>query len=432
MSYQKPKGTNDILPGESEKWQFIEATARKVLKKYDFREVRTPMFEHIEVITRAVGSSTDIVTKEMYDFYDKGNRHITLRPEGTAPLVRAYVENKLYGPEHQRPFKAFYIGPMFRYERPQAGRLRQFHQMGIETLGSTSPQTDVEGILLALDFFKELGVTHTKLVINSLGTRENRQAYRQALLDYLAPFSEELSDDSKRRMESNPLRVLDSKDERDKKIVENAPSILEFLDEDSAAFFDKVKDLLDVMNVEYIVDSRMVRGLDYYNHTVFEIMSDAPGFNGAITTICAGGRYDGLVSEFKGPDSHDSGFGFGLGLERALITMDAEGVVIPTEPEVDVYVLGIGEETEVESFKLVQTVRDAGYLAEKDFLGRKVKAQFKTADKLQAKLVFVLGESELEENKVRIKNMTTGVEKEVALNRVYEEFDVVYTEMLTE
>ena len=242
MGYQKPKGTVDILPGEVEKWQYVESVARSVFKKYDIHEMRTPMFEHIEVITRAVGDTTDIVTKEMYDFEDKGGRHITLRPENTAPLVRSYVENKLFGPEHQNPFKAFYIGPMFRYERPQAGRLRQFHQIGIEMIGSNNPTIDVEGILSALDFYKELGIEHTKLVINSLGTKECRMKYRQALIDYLEPKFDELSKDSQRRLHDNPLRVLDSKDEKDKVIVENAPSILDYLDEYSDKFFSEVKE----------------------------------------------------------------------------------------------------------------------------------------------------------------------------------------------
>ncbi|WP_326716710.1 histidine--tRNA ligase [Vagococcus jeotgali] len=431
MKYQKPKGTNDILPKETKKWQFVETTARNILEKYDFHEIRTPMFEHIEVITRAVGESTDIVTKEMYDFTDKGNRHITLRPEGTAPLVRSYVENKLFGPEHQNPFKGYYFGPMFRYERQQAGRYRQFHQLGVEVIGSQNPATDAEGILLALDFFKSLGVTHTKLVINSLGTRENRKAYRQALIDYLEPLKQELSDDSKRRLESNPLRVLDSKDKKDKVIVENAPSILDYLDEESGAFFEEVKSLLDALGVAYEIDHRMVRGLDYYNHTVFEIMSDAPGFKGAITTICAGGRYDGLVAEFGGPDTHNAGFGFALGMERILITMDAEGIEIPSKPEVDVYVIGIGEETNVQSLKLTQLARDNNLSAERDFLNRKLKAQFKSADKLGAKVALIIGGTELENQVVRVKNMTTGTEEEVSLSDIYQDFATIYETILS-
>lgn len=430
MGYQKPKGTVDILPGEVEKWQYVESVARSVFKKYDIHEMRTPMFEHIEVITRGVGDTTDIVTKEMYDFEDKGGRHITLRPENTAPLVRSYVENKLFGPEHQNPFKAFYIGPMFRYERPQAGRLRQFHQIGIEMIGSSNPTVDVEGILSALDFYKELGVEHTQLVINSLGTKECRMKYRQALIDYLEPKFDELSKDSQRRLHSNPLRVLDSKDEKDKVIVENAPSILDYLDEYSDTFFKEVKELLDAVGVEYVVDHRMVRGLDYYNHTVFEIMSNAPGFNGAITTICAGGRYDGLVKELGGPESHDSAFGYALGLERAIITMEAEGIVIPTEPEVDVYVVGLGEKTNSETLKLVQAVRNAGLVGERDYLNRKAKAQFKSADKLNAKAVLTIGDDELEQKVVRVKNMTTSEEEMVSLSDVYENFNEVIKKII--
>lgn len=430
MGYQKPKGTVDILPGEVEKWQYVESVARSVFKKYDIHEMRTPMFEHIEVITRGVGDTTDIVTKEMYDFEDKGGRHITLRPENTAPLVRSYVENKLFGPEHQNPFKAFYIGPMFRYERPQAGRLRQFHQIGIEMIGSNNPTIDVEGILSALDFYKELGIEHTQLVINSLGTKECRMKYRQALIDYLEPKFDELSKDSQRRLHDNPLRVLDSKDEKDKVIVENAPSILDYLDEYSDKFFREVKELLDAVGVEYIVDHRMVRGLDYYNHTVFEIMSNAPGFNGAITTICAGGRYDGLVQELGGPETHDSAFGYALGLERAIITMEAEGVEIPTKPVVDVYVVGLGEKTNTESLKLVQAARNAGFVAERDYLNRKAKAQFKSADKLNAKVVVTIGEDELEKEVVRLKDMESKTEETIPLENIYTDFKHVIEKII--
>ncbi|MDT2830375.1 histidine--tRNA ligase [Vagococcus carniphilus] len=430
MGYQKPKGTVDILPGEVEKWQYVESVARSVFKKYDIHEMRTPMFEHIEVITRGVGDTTDIVTKEMYDFEDKGGRHITLRPENTAPLVRSYVENKLFGPEHQNPFKAFYIGPMFRYERPQAGRLRQFHQIGIEMIGSNNPTIDVEGILSALDFYKELGIEHTQLVINSLGTKECRMKYRQALIDYLEPKFDELSKDSQRRLHDNPLRVLDSKDEKDKVIVENAPSILDYLDEYSDKFFREVKELLDAVGVEYIVDHRMVRGLDYYNHTVFEIMSNAPGFNGAITTICAGGRYDGLVQELGGPETHDSAFGYALGLERAIITMEAEGVEVPTKPVVDVYVVGLGEKTNTESLKLVQAARNAGFVAERDYLNRKAKAQFKSADKLNAKVVLTIGEDELEKEVVRLKDMESKTEETIPLENIYTDFKHVIEKII--
>jgi len=258
MSFQRPKGTADILPGVSEKWQFIEETARLLFSDYQFHEIRTPLFEHYEVISRSVGDTTDIVSKEMYDFYDKGDRHITLRPEGTAPIVRAFIENKLFGPEFQKPYKTYYIGPMFRYERPQAGRMRQFHQLGVEVFGSSNPAIDAETMAMALDYFKQLGIQHTKLVINSLGDKESRSRYRQALLDYLEPLFEELSQDSKNRYQNNPLRVLDSKDPKDQKVVEQAPSILDYLSQESAEHFTTVKAMLDALEIDYVVDHTMV------------------------------------------------------------------------------------------------------------------------------------------------------------------------------
>ncbi|MDR0921893.1 MAG: histidine--tRNA ligase [Lactobacillales bacterium] len=423
---QRPKGTNDILPGVSEKWRFIEDTARLVFSDYQYSEIRTPMFEHYEVISRSVGDTTDIVSKEMYDFYDKGERHVTLRPEGTAPVVRSYVENKLYGPEHVKPYKVYYMGPMFRYERPQAGRLRQFHQIGVEAFGSENPATDVESIAMAMDFFHQLGIQKIQLVINTLGNKESRAAYRQALIDFLEPHFEELSEDSKRRLHENPLRVLDSKDKKDKVVVENAPSILDYLDEESSQHFEQVKTLLEALNIEYVIDTNMVRGLDYYNHTIFEIMSDAIG--NTQTTIAAGGRYDSLVEYFGGPET--PGFGFAMGIERVLLTLEAEGVEIPTGNELDIYVVGLGEAVNVESLKLVQSIRKQGYSADRDFLNRKAKAQFKTVDKLGAKLVVTIGESELEEGIVKIKNAKTREEKSYSLEEVYTNFDAIYDELM--
>lgn len=427
MAYQKPKGTADILPGESEKWQFVEETARLLFKDYEFHEIRTPIFEHYEVISRSVGDTTDIVSKEMYDFYDKGDRHITLRPEGTAPVVRSFVENKLFGPEFQKPYKTYYMGPMFRYERPQAGRFRQFHQIGVEVFGSTNPATDVETMMMAMDYYQQLGVNHIRLVINSLGSREDRQVYRQALIDYLEPHFDELSKDSQTRLHNNPLRVLDSKDQKDKVIVENAPSILDYLGEESAAFFNQVKDMLTALEVDFEIDHRMVRGLDYYNHTIFEIMSEAPGFGGAITTICAGGRYDGLVADLGGPET--AGFGFALGIERAIITIEAEGAVIPMLNQIDAYVVGLGETTNIEALKLVQSIRQAGFSAERDFLNRKAKAQFKSANKLNARLVLTIGETELAEGTVNVKQMETRKEKTVLLEDIYTRFAEIYDEL---
>lgn len=427
MAYQRPKGTNDILPGESEKWQTIEQTARKLFNQYQFHEIRTPIFEHIEVISRSVGDTTDIVTKEMYDFHDKGDRHITLRPEGTAPIVRSFVENKLFGPEHQKPYKVYYMGPMFRYERPQKGRLRQFHQIGVEVFGSDNPATDVETMAMALQFFRELGIKDLRLVINSLGDQETRTAYRQALIDYLTPFKEQLSADSNRRLLENPLRVLDSKDEKDKVVVAGAPSILDYLSETAQKHFEAVTKMLDALNIAYEIDSNMVRGLDYYTHTIFEIMSDDPKM-GAQSTICAGGRYNQLVAELGGPET--AGFGFAMGFERLLMILEAQGITLAAQKPLNAYVVSLGEATNIEALQIVQSIRQAGFSAERDVMNRKAKAQFKTADKLNAQLVLTIGETELANGVVNVKNLATRVEKAYPLTQIQTQFETVYQEMM--
>ena len=427
MAYQRPKGTNDILPGESEKWQTIEQTARKLFNQYQFHEIRTPIFEHIEVISRSVGDTTDIVTKEMYDFHDKGDRHITLRPEGTAPIVRSFVENKLFGPEHQKPYKVYYMGPMFRYERPQKGRLRQFHQIGVEVFGSDNPATDVETMAMALQFFRELGIKDLRLVINSLGDQETRTAYRQALIDYLTPFKEQLSADSNRRLLENPLRVLDSKDEKDKAVVAGAPSILDYLSETAQKHFEAVTKMLDALNIAYEIDSNMVRGLDYYTHTIFEIMSDDPKM-GAQSTICAGGRYNQLVAELGGPET--AGFGFAMGFERLLMILEVQGITLAAKKPLNAYVVSLGEATNIEALQIVQSIRQAGFSAERDVMNRKAKAQFKTADKLNAQLVLTIGETELANGVVNVKNLATRVEKAYPLTQIQTQFETVYQEMM--
>ncbi|MFC6171332.1 histidine--tRNA ligase [Loigolactobacillus jiayinensis] len=423
MGYQRPKGTADILPGEAEKWQYVEQTARQVFSHYQFNEIRTPIFESFDVFSRSVGDTSDIVTKEMYDFYDKGKRHIVLRPEGTAGIVRAYVENKLFGPEHPKPVKVYYMGPMFRYERPQSGRMREFHQIGVEALGSPSPTVDVETIAMALGLFKELGITGLKLVINTLGDLASRQAYRQALIDFLEPHFAELSEDSQVRLHKNPLRVLDSKDKKDQAIVADAPSILDFLDEESTAHFNTVKTLLDNLGIAYEVDSTMVRGLDYYNHTIFEIMSNSKAFGGQYMTICAGGRYNGLVEEIGGPAT--PGFGFGLGLERLLLVMAADDIEVPVTTELAAYVVGIGAEAIPTVVQVTQTIRNAGFTAEHDYLDRKPKAQFKMANRLNAELVITIGESELATKSAHLKNMATGNEITVPLAEIEQDFAAV-------
>lgn len=417
MKLQKPKGTQDILPVDSTKWQYVENLARETFKKYNYGEIRTPMFEHYEVISRSVGDTTDIVTKEMYDFYDKGDRHITLRPEGTAPVVRSYVENKLFAPEVQKPVKMYYIGSMFRYERPQAGRLREFHQVGVECFGSNNPATDVETIAMAYQLFKELGIKDVVLHLNSLGNTESRQAYRQALIDYLTPMRETLSKDSQRRLDENPLRVLDSKEKEDKVAVENAPSILDYLDEESQAHFDAVREMLELLQIPYLIDTNMVRGLDYYNHTIFEFITKV---DKSELTICAGGRYDGLVEYFGG--SATPGFGFGLGLERLLLILDKQGIELPVEESLDVYIAVLGAGANSKALELVQAIRNQGFSAERDYLNRKIKAQFKSADAFKAKTVITLGESEVEAGQVSIKNNQTRQELTVSFEELAIDF----------
>ena len=424
MKLQKPKGTQDILPADSAKWQYVENVARETFKKYNYGEIRTPMFEHYEVISRSVGDTTDIVTKEMYDFHDKGDRHITLRPEGTAPVVRSYVENKLFAPEVQKPVKVYYIGSMFRYERPQAGRLREFHQLGVECFGSKNPATDVETIAMAYQLFNTLGIKDVTLHLNSLGNTESRLAYRQALIDYLTPMRDTLSKDSQRRLDENPLRVLDSKEKEDKVAVENAPSILDYLDEESQAHFDEVRTMLDSLNIPYVIDTNMVRGLDYYNHTIFEFITT---IDKSELTICAGGRYDSLVEYFGGPET--AGFGFGLGLERLLLVLYKQGIELPVEESLDVYIAVLGSGANGKALELVQAIRYQGFKAERDYLGRKIKAQFKSADTFKAKTVITLGESEVESGQVNVKNNATREEVTVSFEELTKNFAAVLEQL---
>lgn len=424
MKLQKPKGTQDILPKDSGKWQYVEEFARNTFRKYNYAEIRTPLFEHYEVISRSVGDTTDIVTKEMYDFYDKGDRHITLRPEGTAPVVRSYVENKLFAPEIQKPVKLYYMGSMFRYERPQAGRLREFHQIGVECFGSNNPATDVETIAMAAQFFNEIGIRNVTLQLNSLGNAESRATYRQALIDYLMPLKDNLSKDSQRRLEENPLRVLDSKEKEDKLAVENAPSILDYLDEESQTHFQAVRSLLEALEIPYIINTNMVRGLDYYNHTIFEFTADVAGNE---LTICAGGRYDSLVAYFGGPET--AGFGFGMGVERLLLVLEKQGVELPLENRLDVYIAVLGEGANNTALEIVQALRRQGFTVERDYLNRKLKAQFKSADTFGAKVLITLGESEIESKQVTVKNNQTREELIVDLNQIQEDFQAVFKQI---
>lgn len=414
MNYQKPKGTVDILPGDSEVWQYVENTAKDVFGAYRFSEIRTPIFEQYEVFSRSSGETSDVVSKEMYDFMDKGDRHIALRPEGTAGVVRSYVENKLYAPEQVKPVKVWYKGPMFRYERPQSGRQRQFHQIGVEVFGSNSPEIDVDTISMAINFLSKFKLKNYKLAINSLGDKESRAAYHQALVDYLTPFKDQLSDDSKTRLEKNPLRILDSKDDGDKKIVENAPSILDYLNEESINHFNRVKELLEALNIPFEVDSNMVRGLDYYNHTIFEIMVTDKAFGNKETTVIAGGRYNGLVEQLGGPET--PGFGFGMGVERLILLIDDEIKAQIADTSLDVFITAIGEDAKKQALILLNDMRMSGIKADKDFLDKKVKGQFKMANNLNSKFVITLGDDELVNKKAQVKNMDTGDQVEVAFD----------------
>jgi histidyl-tRNA synthetase len=414
MAFQIPRGTQDILPGEVEKWQYVEKIARDICKRYNYHEIRTPIFEHTELFLRGVGDTTDIVQKEMYTFEDRAGRSMTLRPEGTAPVVRSFVENKMYGNPNQ-PIKLYYIGPMFRYERPQAGRFRQFVQFGVEAIGSNDPAIDAEVIAMAMELYRSLGLKKLRLVINSLGDVETRKAHRQALIDHFKNRIHELCEDCQVRLEKNPLRILDCKKDRDHELMATAPSILDYLNDESRHYFEKVKAYLTKLGIPFEVDPRLVRGLDYYHHTTFEIMSDAEGF-GAITTLCGGGRYSGLVQEIGGPET--PGIGFALSIERLLAALDAEGITLPISEGIDCYVVAVGEKAKDESVLLVHELRKAGIVADKDYQDRKIKAQLKAADRLNAKFVAILGDDELAKEVINIKEMSTGEQEEVPLHSV--------------
>ncbi|WEV53968.1 histidine--tRNA ligase [Leuconostocaceae bacterium ESL0723] len=412
-TFQRPKGTADLLPEQTAQWQHVEEVARAVFSRYGFGEIRTPHFESFDLFARSAGDTSDVVTKEMYDFEDKGGRHMALRPEGTAGVVRAFVENKLYGPEFEKPYKVFYIGPMFRYERPQAGRFRQFHQIGAEVFGSNAPSLDVEVIAMLVDYFQTLGLKNLKVAINSLGDQESRAAYRQALIDYLKPHFDELSTDSKNRLEKNPLRVLDSKDPKDQAIVADAPVIGDYLSEASQSHWEEVLTLLGDLGIDYEIDSNLVRGLDYYNDTIFEIMTSDDELKGA-ATIAGGGRYSGLVEQFGGPET--PGIGFGIGEERLVSLLNSQAATDADRQQspLDFYVVNIGADTDEAALKIVQTIRHLGYRAERDYLSRSAKAQFKAANRHQARFVATLGDQELADQSVQIKDMESGDQVQVA------------------
>lgn len=416
MSLKAPRGTVDILPKDSKAWQYVEDKMKDIGRRYHYKEIRTPLFEHTEVFQRGVGDTTDIVQKEMYTFEDRGGRSLTLRPEGTAAVARAYVQNKLFG-EVNQPIKLYYFMEMFRYERPQKGRMRQLNQFGVEVLGSSDPAVDAETIDLAMTVYKELGLKSLTLVINSLGDNESRTNHREALVKHFTPHVDELCDDCKGRLEKNPLRVLDCKKDAEHPAMDTAPSILDYLNEESKDYFEQVKSYLDAIGIEYTVDPTLVRGLDYYNHTAFEIMSNAEGF-GAITTLAGGGRYNGLTEELGGPAT--PGIGFGMGIERLLLALEIEGVEIPVEEALDCYVVALGDEAVKASVSIVHNLRNEGIQVDKDYQNRKMKAQFKSADRLNAKFVVVLGEEELTREIVLLREMATGEQIEVPIKELNE------------
>ncbi|MEK4554999.1 histidine--tRNA ligase [Jeotgalicoccus sp. FSL K6-3177] len=401
---QVPRGTQDILPEESYKWQYIEKKLHEIAKNYNYEEIRTPMFESTDLFVRAVGGSTDIVNKEMYTFKDKGDRSLTLRPEGTAPVVRSYIENKM---QHnvEQPVKLFYLAPMFRYERKQKGRYRQFVQFGVEAIGVEDPLIDVEVLSMLMNIYRSFGLKNLKLVINSIGDIESRNEYNKALVEHFSPRIDEFCNDCQTRINTNPMRILDCKVDRDHELVKTAPRMYDYLNDESKAYFETVKAKLDELNINYEVDYNLVRGLDYYTHTAFELMSDAEGF-GAITTLCGGGRYNGLLEMMDGPDK--TGIGFALSIERLLLALEAEGIEIPKDKGIDLYICTMTDEARNAAGTLLHKLRSRNISADMDYENRKLKAQMKDADRKNAQYTIVLGEDELDSRQADLKNMETG------------------------
>lgn len=407
--YTIPKGTKDVLCEDAYKWHYVENAARQTAANFGFKEIRTPVFEHTELFLRGVGETTDIVTKEMYTFLDKGDRSITLKPEGTAGVARAFV-----GGVQQNgtlPYKMYYITPVFRYERPQAGRLREHHQFGVELYGSSSPLADVEVIALAKSLFDALGLKDLTLNINSIGCPECRAKYNAALKEYLGSRLNEMCRECQSRFEKNPLRILDCKDENCKKITADAPKVLDFLCDECKAHFEGLKAGLNAVGIEYSVNPQIVRGLDYYTKTVFEFVSNAIGAQG---TVCGGGRYDRLVEEVGGKPT--PAVGFGMGLERLLIVLESQGLLEKAPKEnVDYYLASIGENALNFTLKLANKLRQKGKSVEFDLMSKSVKAQMKYANKIEAKYVIVVGDDEILSGKVRVKDMASGNEEEIEI-----------------
>ena len=409
MEVQAPKGTKDMLPQDAYKWHFVENKFREIAKFYGMREIRTPMFEHTDLFLRGVGDTTDIVQKEMYTFNDKGNRSITLKPEGTSPVVRAFIENRLFN--EAQPTKLYYAIPCFRYENVQKGRLRQFHQFGTEVFGSKEPSMDAEVIAFAMEFLKSLGLKSLSLNINNLGCPNCRPKYNEALKKFLEENYDDLCGLCQSRFEKNPMRILDCKNKNCGEITKNAPIILDYMCEECDTHFTEVKKYLDALNIPYTVDPGIVRGLDYYTKTIFEILNDD-------FTVCGGGRYDRLIEQLGGPEM--PAVGFGLGIERLLLTLQNEGIEIPNEGLYDLYIGARGEDGKLASFKLANALRTRGIKTEINHMGRSLKAEMKYANKIGAKFTVVLGDDELQTGNAKLKRMSDGEQFEVNLNNIEE------------
>ena len=406
-----PRGTKDILPGAVNGWRYVESVLRDVCREFNYQEIRTPIFEHTELFQRGIGDGTDVVDKEMYTFNDRSGRSITLRPENTAAVVRSFVENKLYA--EPMPLKVFYIGPMFRYDRPQAGRMRQFHQFGVEAMGSPSPVVDAETILLAITVLKRLGLKDLKLKINSVGCPKCRPQHRTLLQDYFRPHLKELCEDCQSRFDRSPLRILDCKVDHDKPFMAGAPKITDSLCEECHDHFEMVKKLLDEAGVDYEVDSTLVRGLDYYTKTAYEVQYSPLG---AQSAVGGGGRYDGLVEELGGPST--PGVGFAMGLERIILALEKQGLLKSEKEAIDVFAVVPDEGGTADAFKAVMTLREAGYSCDMNQIGRSMKAQMKQADRAGARFALIFGEEERSRGAVTVRNMADSSQEEIKRSEI--------------
>lgn len=417
MLTKAPRGTKDILPQEAYKWHYIEEQARKICREFGFNEIRTPIFEHTELFLRGVGETTDIVQKEMYTFEDRGGRSITLKAEGTAPAVRAFIENGMAS--DAQPTKIYYISPIFRYEKPQAGRLRQHHQFGVEIYGAEDYSADAEVISLAMTLLKRVGISNLKANINSIGCPECRKEYNNALKEYFRANLENLCGTCQERFEKNPLRILDCKNPGCGEIGKGAPRVLDYLCGDCRDHFDGLQSELKTLGIPYTVDPNIVRGLDYYTRTVFEIISENIG---AQSTVCGGGRYNNLIRECGGPDM--PAVGFGLGLERLLLTMEANGSEIKKPEGPALFIAALGDAAKLESSRLVLGLREEGLSCERDLMSRSLKGQMKYANKIGARFTMVLGDDEISKGKAKLKDMETGDESEIDLTNLKEEIKI--------